>query len=139
VITSSLQLKLTGQQELCTPSLNTHFLNALPAQPFAPRTAHDRTLLVTPERMAGDRHAATSYAAGIAIAATLDWFKSPADKTQTRTGPSLCSHSAWPHPYQTWRDQTWRALGQVQVNAWLLENFDPGAQPIEVIDGKTLW
>jgi hypothetical protein len=27
----------------------------------------------------------------------------------------------------------------VQVNAWLLEDFDPDAQPIEVLDGKTLW
>jgi hypothetical protein len=27
----------------------------------------------------------------------------------------------------------------VQVNAWLLEEFDPEAQPIEVIDGRTLW
>jgi len=27
----------------------------------------------------------------------------------------------------------------VQVNALLLEDFDPGAQPIEVIDGKSLW
>jgi hypothetical protein len=25
------------------------------------------------------------------------------------------------------------------VNAWLLEDFDPGAQPIEVIDSKMLW
>jgi hypothetical protein len=28
---------------------------------------------------------------------------------------------------------------RVQVNAWLLEDFDPDAQPIEVIDGKKLW
>ena len=28
---------------------------------------------------------------------------------------------------------------RVQVNAWLLEDFHLGAQPIEVIDGKTLW
>jgi hypothetical protein len=28
---------------------------------------------------------------------------------------------------------------KVQVSAWLLEDFDPGAQPIKVIDGKTLW
>jgi hypothetical protein len=28
---------------------------------------------------------------------------------------------------------------KVQVNAWLLDDFDPSAQPIEVIDGKTLW
>jgi hypothetical protein len=28
---------------------------------------------------------------------------------------------------------------KVQVNACLLEDFDPDAQPIEVIDGKTLW
>ena len=28
---------------------------------------------------------------------------------------------------------------RVQVNAWLLEDFNLGAQPIEVIDGKTLW
>jgi hypothetical protein len=25
---------------------------------------------------------------------------------------------------------------QVQVNAWLLEDFDPGAQPIKVLHGK---
>jgi hypothetical protein len=28
---------------------------------------------------------------------------------------------------------------KVQVNAWLLEVFDPNAQPIQIIDGKTLW
>jgi hypothetical protein len=28
---------------------------------------------------------------------------------------------------------------KVQVNACLLEDFDPDARPIEVIDGKTLW
>jgi hypothetical protein len=28
---------------------------------------------------------------------------------------------------------------KVQVNAWLLEDFDPNAKLIEVIDGKTLW
>jgi hypothetical protein len=28
---------------------------------------------------------------------------------------------------------------KVQVNAWLLEDFDPNAQPIKVIDAKTLW
>jgi hypothetical protein len=28
---------------------------------------------------------------------------------------------------------------KVQVNAWLLEDFDPNAQPIQIIDGKTLW
>jgi hypothetical protein len=27
----------------------------------------------------------------------------------------------------------------VQVNAWLLEDFDPAAQPIAALDGKTLW
>lgn len=27
----------------------------------------------------------------------------------------------------------------VQVNAWLLEDFDPNAQPIQIIEGKTLW
>jgi len=27
----------------------------------------------------------------------------------------------------------------VQVNAWLLEDFDPAAQPIEALDGKRLW
>jgi hypothetical protein len=25
------------------------------------------------------------------------------------------------------------------LNAWLFEDFDPHAQPIKVIDGKTLW
>ena len=28
---------------------------------------------------------------------------------------------------------------RVQVNAWLLDDFDPDAQPTEVIDGKNLW
>jgi hypothetical protein len=28
---------------------------------------------------------------------------------------------------------------KVKVNAWLLEDFDPHAQPIKVIDGETLW
>jgi hypothetical protein len=28
---------------------------------------------------------------------------------------------------------------KVQVNAWLLEDFDPAAEPIDVIDGKSLW
>jgi hypothetical protein len=28
---------------------------------------------------------------------------------------------------------------RVQVNAWLLEDFDPAAQPIALIDGRTLW
>jgi hypothetical protein len=28
---------------------------------------------------------------------------------------------------------------RVQVNAWLLEDFDLDAQPIEVVDGKTPW
>lgn len=28
---------------------------------------------------------------------------------------------------------------RVQVNAWRLEDFDPDARPIKVIDGKNLW
>ena len=28
---------------------------------------------------------------------------------------------------------------RVQVNAWLLDGFDPDAQPVHVIDGKTQW
>jgi hypothetical protein len=28
---------------------------------------------------------------------------------------------------------------RIQVNAWLLDDFDPDAQPIKVIDGKNLW
>jgi hypothetical protein len=28
---------------------------------------------------------------------------------------------------------------KIQANAWLLEDFDPDAQPIKVIDGKSLW
>jgi hypothetical protein len=28
---------------------------------------------------------------------------------------------------------------RVQVNAWLLDDVDQDAQPVQVIDGKTLW
>ncbi len=28
---------------------------------------------------------------------------------------------------------------KIQVNAWLLDEFDPNAQKINVIDGKNLW
>ena len=28
---------------------------------------------------------------------------------------------------------------RIQVNAWLLDDFDPDAQPVKVIDGKNLW
>jgi len=28
---------------------------------------------------------------------------------------------------------------KVQVNAWLLDGFDPDAQPMRVVDGKNLW
>ena len=28
---------------------------------------------------------------------------------------------------------------KMPVNAWLLEDFDPAAQPTEVIDGTPLW
>jgi hypothetical protein len=27
----------------------------------------------------------------------------------------------------------------VQVNAWLLDGFNPGAQAVQVVDGKNLW
>jgi len=41
-----------------------------------------------------------------------------------------------------WDQETKQSVAgkfQVQVNAWLVENFDPNAQPIKVLDGKTLW
>jgi len=45
-------------------------------------------------------------------------------------------------PARRWDREAKRPVSgkfKVQVNAWLLEDFDPAAQPIEVIDGKTLW
>jgi hypothetical protein len=54
---------------------------------------------------------------------------------------AICGCGTWSRS-PLWDQQAKRPLPgafRVQVNAWLLEDFDPGAQPIEVIDGKTLW
>jgi hypothetical protein len=45
-------------------------------------------------------------------------------------------------PFPLWDRKAKRPVRgrfRVQVNARLLEDFDPAAQPMEVVDGKALW
>jgi hypothetical protein len=54
---------------------------------------------------------------------------------------AICGCGTWSRS-PLWDRQAKRPIADafgVQVNAWLLEDFDPGSQPIKVIDGKTLW
>ncbi len=51
---------------------------------------------------------------------------------------AICGCGTWSRS-PLW-DQQAKLPGKFrQVNAWLLDDFDPDAQPIEVIDGKNLW
>ena len=54
---------------------------------------------------------------------------------------AICGCGTWSRS-PLWDQEAKRAAPgkfRVQVNAWLLNDFDPNAQPIEVIDGKNLW
>jgi len=54
---------------------------------------------------------------------------------------AICGCGTW-YRSPLWDQEAKRPVPgkfRVQVNAWLLDDFDPDAQPIEVIDGKNLW
>jgi len=54
---------------------------------------------------------------------------------------AICGCGTWSRS-PVWDRETRQAIPgefKIQVNAWLLDGFDPGAQPIEIVDGKTLW
>jgi hypothetical protein len=51
---------------------------------------------------------------------------------------AICGCGTWSRSPTSDREANQPASGtfRVQVNAWLMEDFDPDAQPTEVVDGK---
>jgi hypothetical protein len=70
-------------------------------------------------------------------AATYQWRSRMVEHHHCAT----CGCGTWSRS-PLWNAETKRPVAgkfRVAVNAWLLEEFDPDAQPIKVIDGKNLW
>ncbi len=54
---------------------------------------------------------------------------------------AICVCGTWSRSpvWDSARKQAVPGKFKLQINAWLLEDFDPDAQPVKIVDGKNLW